>query len=275
MAKNKTSPLVSVIIPAYDAEQYIDVAIESILKQTYPNFELILINDGSRDTTLKKMNAWKRKDRRIKIINNIKNLGVATACNLGIKTATGKYLARLDADDWSYPNRIAKQVTYLEKHPKVVLLGSAMEICDHNLRSVDMRHYPRTDQLIRKRIFSFNPFCSSSVMMKTDILKQVDGYDSAHIVCEDYDLYFRLGMIGRLANLANVLVKHRTISNSLTHRKIKKMAEQTIKIANKYTSAYQANWQSRIFLFISSILIVVIPNKALWWLSNKLQNSGK
>ena len=123
LVKSTNNPLVSVIIPAYNANGFLSDAINSILNQTYKNLEIIIVDDGSTDETPKILKIFAKKDQRIKIIRNKRNLNIANSLNIGIKSAKGNYIARMDADDISLPHRIKNQMNYLHKHPEIVILG--------------------------------------------------------------------------------------------------------------------------------------------------------
>lgn len=143
-------PKVTVLMPAYNAEKYIETAIESILNQTYKDFEFIIVNDCSTDSTLDIIERYAKQDKRIKIISNKENQKIAQTLNNGLKEAKGKYIARLDADDWSYPERLEKQVNFMEENPDVVLSSGNMEICDGELKEEEiMEEYKKEVQEFR------------------------------------------------------------------------------------------------------------------------------
>lgn len=125
-------PLVSIIMPTYNRGHCLPNAIESILSQTYPYFEFIIINDGSSDKTDAILNAYKKKDPRIKILRNDSNMGIVTSLNKALKIAKGKYIARMDDDDISLPTRIEKQVQYMDIHPDITVLGTAIQLPNSN-----------------------------------------------------------------------------------------------------------------------------------------------
>src|SRR3989339_1798388 len=135
------TPFVSVIMPVYNSDQYVSSSITSILNQSYSNFEFIIIDDASKDETFNKLLEFKKKDKRIILVKNKKKEGVTKSLNKAIKIARGKYIIRMDADDWSYPNRFKLQVELMEKNPDVVVSGSNVEICDSKLKIKNLRKY--------------------------------------------------------------------------------------------------------------------------------------
>ena len=119
-----TSPRISVLMPAYNSEQYVAESIESILNQTFTDFEFIIINDGSTDNTAKIIDEYAKRDERIKFVNNSKNKGLIGVLNEGLNLARGEYIARMDSDDISLPTRFERQIAYMELHPKCGVLGT-------------------------------------------------------------------------------------------------------------------------------------------------------
>jgi Glycosyltransferases involved in cell wall biogenesis len=161
---------ISVVMPAYNAEQYISEAIESILRQTFKDFEYIVIDDGSTDNTVAVLNSF--KDKRLKVIRNEKNLNQSKCRNIGIREAEGEYCAFMDADDVSFQDRLQKQFDFLEGNPEVGIVGGTMEIMSADNKIIGKRRYPLTDAQIRKRIFWFSPFCFPSIMVRKSILEK-------------------------------------------------------------------------------------------------------
>jgi glycosyltransferase involved in cell wall biosynthesis len=179
-------------MPAFNVEQYIAEAIESILSQSFSDFELIIVNDGSSDRTLNVIEDYARRDPRICYRSNSQNLNAAVAANIGLTLARGIYIARMDADDIAVPQRLEKQVRFLESHPEVGVVGGAMVIVNEHNILIGERRYPIDDAAIRKRMFYFNPFCHPSTMMRKGVLEQSGMYNLQYRGTADYDLYFRI-----------------------------------------------------------------------------------
>ena len=126
-------PRVSVLMPVYNGERFLKVSIDSILSQTFRDFEFIIADDGSTDGSQKIIEDYKQKDTRIIALRNKHNIGTSRTLNKGLSIAKGKYIVRMDADDWSYPDRIERQCDYMQKHPKVGVSGGAIEVCNEKL----------------------------------------------------------------------------------------------------------------------------------------------
>ena len=185
-----SKPMVSVIIPAYNAEKYLGEAVRSILAQTFTDFELLIIDDGSSDNTLQVANAF--TDPRIRIIANKENLGVPRTRNIGWKEARGQFIAHQDADDYSRPTRLEKQITYLRspENKKIGVLGTNRQTIGRKGKIRAHKTMPKKivlDDLLHK-----NPIINGSVMMRSSVLEKMNGYDEWFSTCEDYDLWLRI-----------------------------------------------------------------------------------
>jgi glycosyltransferase involved in cell wall biosynthesis len=201
-------PLVSIIFPCYNAENYLRHSLESILNQEYKNLEILCINDGSSDSTLEILHIYKSKDARIIIINNERNLGLINSLNKALKLVKGKYFARMDADDYSTPDRILKQVNFIESQPDIDLISSA-----YNYFMVDGQKKDYIPPIAFKpnalKFLSLfcTPLTHASVLAKSLLIqKGLYIYDNDYPYAEDFELFSRLAWKG---------VKMSTISNSL------------------------------------------------------------
>ena len=186
--KQRNPPAVSVILPAFNAEKYLGEAVDSILSQTFADFELIVVNDGSTDRTLEILRD--NSDNRIRIVSNDNNLGPAKSMNKGISEARGRYIARQDADDISLPERLQKQFEYMEKHPEVAVLGTGRQTITGSgkikVNDPPMKSPTFEDMLKSSRIVG------PSVMIRKTCLDEVGGYDDFFRQADDYDLWLRL-----------------------------------------------------------------------------------
>lgn len=254
-------PLISVVMPTYNSAKYLTVAINSILDQSFKNFEFIIIDDGSFDKTKKILKEFKKIDKRIKLIKNKTNLGIVKSLNKGIEKAKGKFVARMDSDDWSYPERLKKQFNFMKRHPDVVICGGKINICDENLNIKNTRDYPTSDKKIRENIFKLNPFAHPAVMYLKAAFIKAGGYNEKLFTVEDYDLYFRLGNFGKLGNLSGNLLKLRTHKNSISNKFINKQARLNLyvrlKAVNEY--GYKMSFYDNIYFVLNVFGIIFIP----------------
>jgi glycosyltransferase involved in cell wall biosynthesis len=229
----KDNPLISVILPVYNAALYIEESIKSILNQTYSNFELIVIDDGATDNSAELIKKF--KDDRIRFYSQ-SNMGMAKTLNKAIDMANGKFIARQDADDISLPQRFEKQVQFLLASPEVNLLGTSAEIIpvQNNIRR--FHKHPVDDAQLKIDLFFDNPFVHSSVMMRVEALKVVGYYDiEKDSLIQDYDLWSRFSRIGKIANLSEPLVEYREVNSSIsrtTEKYLSKVISQSIENIN-------------------------------------------
>jgi glycosyltransferase involved in cell wall biosynthesis len=212
MAEKKIK--VSVLMPAYNAGDYIQQAIESVLCQTYADFELIIVNDGSTDATSNVISLF--KDERIVTINR-KHEGIASALNTGLQHATGELIARFDADDICFPDRLETQVSFLNSHPDHVVVGSDAEYIlangDHLFNFKCIGH---THEEIKRCFYFYCPFIHSSVLYRKELVVRAGAYSLHAHSFEDYLLWTRLIKIGKLVNIPEALIKVRFNPSSIT-----------------------------------------------------------
>jgi glycosyltransferase involved in cell wall biosynthesis len=208
-------PLVSIILPCYNAERYIKECIDSVLLQTYRHFELLIIDDGSTDKTKKLIRQY--KDKRIKIRYNEKNEGLVATVNKLIQWAGGKYIARIDADDMMHEMRIEKQVAFLEDlHNKNTgAVGSNHYVIDIFGHLIGLKKYPATNAEIRMSMLFQNPFSNPSVMFRAETLKQIK-YSRKYLHAEDYHIWFVLSRLCDFANIPEYLTYYRVHGANLS-----------------------------------------------------------
>ena len=152
------SPSISVVMSVYNGERYIRESVESILNQTYRDFEFILMDDASKDRTASLCRGYQKKDPRIRFYSNRENLGLTASLNKGIALAKGKWIARMDSDDVSVPERFEKQMAFLKKNPAVKLLGTRGYMVDEEGKRLSLIATPLKDKEIRRSLFSDNAF---------------------------------------------------------------------------------------------------------------------
>lgn len=252
-------PLVSVIMPAYNAEKYISVAIKSILEQSYQNLELLIIDDCSQDNSLNIMNEF--RDSRIQIIKNTNNLRISLSKNKAIEQANGKYIISMDADDISKPERVEKLVAFMENNPEVGLCGSYVELINKNSKLLGQRQHPITDTKIRKFIFKFSPYTHGATCIRKSVLERTGYYNPEYELVEDRELYFRIGEVSEFANLSQVLYQLRIHSESITSTKQKVMEKKCARLCWQYlfNKHYPFTISNFLFLTAQTIACYIIP----------------
>ena len=231
-------PTVSVALAVYNAEKYLAAAIDSILNQTFPDFELIVINDGSTDKSLKILQRYADRDPRIRLFSR-ENRGIAKTRNELTQLAQGELIAVMDADDVMMPDRLANQVAFLGSHPEVVCVGGAHDFIDEAGRVLFRKEDPSDDGTIQQlALQGYTPINHPSAMIRRDALLQIGGYPENMATVGDLDLFLRLGEIGKLANLTVTVLQYRQHAASVSERK------QLAQIEDK-RQACQRAWQRR------------------------------
>lgn len=215
----KNTPLVSIIIPIHNQVDFLKKAIESVLNQIYQNFEVIIVNDGSTDQTREMVFSF--KDERVIYLWQ-ENKGAALARNTGIEKAKGKYIAFLDADDLWLPEKLQKQVEFMEKNPEIGLLGTACVQVNEKGEKIKEKIFPTENKILQKDLIKYNPFIQSSVMVKKEVFDKAQGYDEEFLESEDYDLWLRIAKRHKITNLSEPLVLKTYYLKNLSSSKDKK-----------------------------------------------------
>lgn len=232
--------LISVVLPAYNAELYLKEAIDSVLAQTFTDFELIIINDGSKDSTEKIILSY--NDERIVYVKNEQNLGLIGTLNKGISLAKGKYIARMDADDLCFPERFEKQIKFLEGNPDYVICGTSAYRFENTIDEGRAFNVPLDNESIRIRLFFNSCFIHPSVMFRTKVVK-----DNHLIFNEDFkyaeDYYFWIDLLkfGKGFNFKEKLLYYRVVPTSQTavgNSNIEQRKNILGKIHKRYFSDY-------------------------------------
>ncbi len=266
------NPLVSVIMPAYNVKQYIKMAVESILSQTYQNFEFIIVDDFSQDNTFEILKSFKKRDKRIILIRNEKNLGVTKSLNKALHFSKGKYIIRMDADDWSYPDRFDLQIKLMQDNPEVVVSGSYIEICNSKLKIKYIRKYNIDDSSIRRHIFRYSPFAHPATIWHARTLRK-EKYNEVISVGQDYELYFRIGKIGKFMNLDKPLLKLRMHERSISSTMNDLQSKNTILIRLNAVLmlGYNMSTFDKFYNFLQEVGINLIPIKLRFYIFNSLR----
>ncbi|MCL4552170.1 MAG: glycosyltransferase [Candidatus Marsarchaeota archaeon] len=212
-------PLVTVLMPVFNDAAFLPAAVESILEQTFSDFDFLIVDDGSSDGSEAFLQTV--RDSRVRLVRNERNIGLTRSLRLGLELARGRYIARMDADDISFRERLARQVSFLYKHPYVGILGTACQLIDARGHSLGFGHRPATDVEIRWASLLENPFYHPTVMIRRSLLVDNNfNYDEAFRTTQDYELWTRMLTSTVSANLSEPLVKYRVRHGiTSTHRR--------------------------------------------------------
>src|SRR5438445_5451065 len=184
------TPRVSVLLPVWNGEAFLEQAMESILRQTFSSFELIVIDDGSTDRTTAIAEEFASGDNRVRVLRR-PHEGLSAALNAGIAATRGEYVARMDADDISVPDRLQKQVAYLDAHPACVAVGTWIEVVDEAGVHLGLKTFVETHEEISAALLrGVSPIAHPTVVMRRDVLRGAGGYDARCYPSEDLGLWF-------------------------------------------------------------------------------------
>lgn len=200
--------MVSVLLATHNDEKYIKEAIDSVINQTYRDFELIIIDDGSSDRTAEIISSY--DDERIIFIKNGQNMGLPYSLNKGMEMARGEYIARMDGDDICFPQRLQKQLEYMEQHPEITMCGAnRLDFSEKGKKSAK-RFFPEESEALKVRLLFGNPIAHSSwFIRKDDFLKHHFRYDEDFRYSQDYELIYRILKSCKIACVQTILLKYR------------------------------------------------------------------
>lgn len=233
--------LISIILPTYNGSKWLRKAIESVQRQTYTNWELLVIDDGSIDNTAQIVTDLAQKDARIVYIKNERNLGIQKTLNKGLKQAKGEYVARIDDDDqWIYKDKLKKQIEFLEKNSDYVLVGTGVVVVDEEENEQFRYLVPETNTEIKNKLLGKNCFVHSSVLFNKSAVLEIGGYSESKEVyhIEDYDLWLKLGTKGKLANLPIYGVQFTLRAGSISSTNKTIQFKRIISLIKKYKKFY-------------------------------------
>jgi len=217
-------------MPVYNGERYLRQAIESILRQTFADFEFVIINDGSVDATEAIIQSY--DDPRIRYFSQ-SNHGLVYSLNRAIALSAGVYIARMDADDISAPTRLARALEIFESRPKTAVVGAAIIRIDETGKELSTEYYLANDTELREELALGCPFAHGSVVMRKDLFQQAGGYRQEFWTAEDYDLWRRMADVGELANGLEPLYFYRENPGGVTGAHVGRMQETAARIARE------------------------------------------
>jgi glycosyltransferase involved in cell wall biosynthesis len=234
---NPEKPLVSVIIPCYNAVAFIKKAILSVTAQSYKDLEIIVVNDCSVDSSLSILKQLQAQDDRIKILENEKNIGISQTLNKGIENSNGNYIARMDADDICFETRIEKQVAFLEAHKDVAICGGNYVRINEHGKVTGRIKFPTEDNELKAELFFYCPFAHPAVMIRKTALYETGLY-AGYIPAEDYELWLRMAEKFRLANIPADLIYYRMHDSNTTITQKNKLFTALTKAIKDHEDTY-------------------------------------
>lgn len=242
-------PKISVLMIVRNQDKYILDSVNSILNQTYKDFEFIIFDDYSLDHTTDILR--KVKDNRIKLFINKKRLGLTKSLNIGLSKCKGEYVARMDGDDISEKNRLKEQISFLNTHSKVGVIGSCVKTIDEQGNITGLQKFPHLDKQIRDKLTYFNPFRHSTVIFRKNLIDAYGSYDISLDGAEDYDLWLRFAKYTKFHNLGEALLKYRVHPESVSSKQEKKVLKSAVKARLKSINTYGFSFSYWLSLFVS------------------------
>lgn len=260
-------PFVTILLSIHNGADTLDRCFESIQKQTYPAFHILSVDDRSTDTTPQLLKKWQEifGTDRLSILANEQNLGLTKSLNRGLEAITTPYTARIDADDWWHPEKLQYQIEFLESHSDHGIVGTAYTNVTYGKEKSVFP--PFTDEAIRKDMFRRNPFAHSTVMFRTQLIKQVGGYDAAIRYGQDYELWLRISSLTRFANLKKILC-YRASDSGISYTKQNAQMWQYIKTQFRYLRLLKRPISDYRYLIIP--LLTILTPESIRRLKRKL-----
>lgn len=249
---------ISILMSVYNGEQFVRKAVESLLIQTYPDFELLVVDDASTDSTHGILEELARHDPRIRVLTNLTNLGLTRSLNIALKHAHGTFVARMDADDIALPHRLEKQVAFFNVHPEVGIVGTWYQFINDAGNVLGKKRPPTNDVQLHRALIRFNPFLHSSTMIRISLLDQVGGYDESYRRAQDYDLWMRCAPLTKLANLPDILMQKRFTTGMISYTRERDQIRAALRVRLSALKRGAYHWWCLIFL-LKPALAVLLP----------------
>ena len=266
-------PKVSVIMPFYNCEKYLDKAISSILNQTFQDFEFIIINDASSDRSDEIIQKY-LTDKRIVYIKNRERKGIVYNLNKGIEIAKAEIIARMDGDDISEPQRLEVQYQFLQRNPNIALVGCFAKLINEKGEICGRKIKPITHKEIKKDILIYSPFIHPTIMIRKDVFKKVAFYRKQYLWCEDIDLWYRIIFSGyEVANIPQYLYQYRRSDSSVVFKYAKQVALIDFRLRKETIEKFKLKLSLKewFFIYLHLFLGLILTGRQ----KEKLQNLYK
>lgn len=271
-----STPKLSVLMPAFNVGTYIAESIESILEQTFKDFELLILDDGSTDNSWEIISSYASKDQRIVALRNDKNLGISNSRNILIERASASIIAWQDADDIACKDRLLDQYSFLELHPEVGMCGGYLEFFDE--KGVQgIRKYAAEDQELRTKMFRYSPVAQPVAMIRKECFVGIAGYDPKWPGAEDLHMSFKIGCKWKFANIQKVLVRYRVHQESVTFKKLRALEKNTLSLRRRFASnpAYHFTVTDFVYNATQWVTMYIMPSRLRIAVFSWFRNSKK
>lgn len=244
ITNNSNTPKVSVLMPVYNGEKYLAKAVKSILEQSFRDFELLVVDDGSTDRSAQILRGF-LKDTRVSVIRNERNLGLIATLHKGLKACRAPLIARMDADDISHPQRLQLQVDYLNAHPEIEILGGAIRYIEMGVKFRGFS-FPLAHEAIKPAMLFFSPLPHPALMFRRDLVeRELFCFDDEFRHAEDYHLWSRLLNEVRSANLPQVLLDYRVHSSQVSSAQASPQYQAALSVRKSILNQARVDWTER------------------------------
>ncbi|MFZ2202673.1 MAG: glycosyltransferase [Microgenomates group bacterium] len=257
--------LISIVMPVYNAARFLPACLQSIKAQTHKNWELIAVDDHSKDNSLAILKKFAKSDKRVKVYANPRNLGASSTANLAISRAKSKFIARMDADDIMYPTRLAQQLKTLQTHPSVVVLGSQCDLIDASSRRTGKKLFPTCPKNIFDMLFWACPVQQPTIMVNTN--KLPDGfrwYADGVKTGEEINFLIRISKYGSIVNSKKTFLSYRIHANNLSYNQNQKRVFFNLfktRLSTVLSGRYKPSIGSLILGFSEVLIVSLIPGR--------------
>ena len=272
MKNFKKQPKVSVIIPVYNGASYLVETVKSVQKSNYKNFEIILVDDGSKDKSKALCRKLEKKYKNVKFYGFKRNRGLASSLNYAVKKAKGEFIARINQDDIMMPNRLTEQIKFFKDNPDYVVVGGDITLFDENYRFVDDISFPKTDSDIRNQWLLMSPYADPTVMYKKSAYLKTKGYQKYYWPADDVHMWYQLGQVGKLANINKVLTRvrwHNEAGSIASHKiQIEKTFEVHVWASKNIQEANLYHW---IFWYSQLAAGKLFPPRFNWFIYRRIR----
>lgn len=276
--QKNNQPLVSIIMPVYNAGGFLVEAVNSILKQTYQNFEFIIVDDHSTDNSWKILQKLSMKSDKIKLLQNNENVGISKTLNYAITQAKGKYIVRMDADDITHTKRIKKQINYLMENKEVVAIGTQCYVINTENKIIGKKQFPTKAKQVHDYLFKFNPVQHPTLTIKRALLpKNFFYYDHGFDGAEDLNLIFKLQQYGKVENLNEYLHYYRIHDHNSSLRNIKNIFWKAFlsRMNGVLKFGYRPSITALITTFAQTLIVLALPENIIFKLYVHMRNLNK
>lgn len=251
---------VSIILPTYNGSKFIKQALNSVLMQSYCNWEMLIVDDGSIDNTSKIVSDFVSRDSRIIYLKNNINIGIQKTLNIGLKESKGEYIARIDDDDeWIDKDKLKKQIEFLDNNKDYALIGTGTIVANETGEEIFRYLPPETDDKIRNKLLFKNCFTNSSILLRRDNIVNLGGYNERELYkhIEDYYLCLSLGSFGKFYNIQSYSTKYTFRKNSISSSNKIDQFKKDIFLINEFRKKYPNYIKSLILCYVRLYLYLI------------------